>query len=355
MNEIKVSVIIPVYNAIETLCRCIDSVCSQTLKEIEIICVDDGSSDGSTDLLVMLSQTDNRIAVIRQENQYAGVARNRGINMARGNYVTFMDADDVYYSKKVLQNLYKKAKSENADMIKGRFRYIDYRTKKVYADDFSRNSSIGLLLRGNPDFHRCPERFVNAADVPWNGIYRRAFLLENNIEFNRLICVNDHSFYIHCLLKAKKMLFIRSQTVLYTTNRTMSLVSQKSKHFTAQLNSYNIVDALCRNESIAVRRAVMRQELIGVFSLYENMDGVLRDKYRTLLTEFLHGIEEDVIGKDFLGYFRWAEQYSMLRYGGHVNRIHRPVVKRLFDCVREHGFAYTCKFLVKKLIFFLHI
>ena len=71
MGEIKVSIIIPIYNAEKTLRRCIGSVCSQTLKEIEIICVDDGSSDGSMDLLVELAKTDCRINVIRQENQYA--------------------------------------------------------------------------------------------------------------------------------------------------------------------------------------------------------------------------------------------------------------------------------------------
>ena len=352
MGEIKVSIIIPIYNAEKTLRRCIGSVCSQTLKEIEIICVDDGSSDGSMDLLVELAKTDCRINVIRQENQCAGVARNRGIDAAKGRYVTFIDADDVYCSEKVLKSLYNKANTKDADMIKGRFHYIDYNTKKVFADDFSCNSGIGMLLGRKPEFRKHPDRFIHAADVPWNGLYRREFLLENKIEFNRLICVNDHSFYIHCLLKAEHIIFVKTQTVLYTINQTESLVSQKPKHFTAQLQSFEIVDELCRNELIEVRRAIMLQEIIGVFSLYGKLDSISQEKYQIQLAEFLCKIDEDMVGKDFLDYFEWAELYSKLRYNVPVKRLRYSAVKRLKYCIREHGFAYACRLFIEKLNFF---
>ena len=351
MDKIKVSVIIPVYNAEETLQRCVSSVQSQTLKEIEIICVDDGSSDSSAKLLNTLSHKDRRIIVLRQENQYAGVARNKGISIARGSYITFMDSDDIYCSANVLQKLYNKARAKNADMIKGRFRYIDYQTQEVSEDNFSQNSSIGPVLRRNLNFSRYPLRFVHTADVPWNGLYRRKFLLENDIKFNNLMCVNDHSFYIHCLLKSEKILFTRTQTVLYTINRAGSLVANKPIYFTSQLQSYNIVENLCHDEPLSIRRAVMRQELIGVFSLYRKMDSILQEKFRTQFADFLCGIDENVVGKDFLNYFEWAEQYSMLRHGICVNPIRRPAVRKFLDCMQEHGVSYTCRLLIKKLKF----
>ena len=343
MNGIKVTVIIPVYNAEKTLRRCIESVCAQTLKEIEIICVDDGSTDTSAELLRKIAGSDSRIKVLYQENRYAGVARNNGINAAQGRYVTFMDADDVYYSDSVLQALYRTAERHSADMVKGRFCYLDYKSGEQSSDDFSRNSSVDGFIMLNPVFRRRPERFVHAADVPWNGLYRRDFLLQNGIEFNNLVCVNDHSFYIGCLLKARKIRFVRTKTVLYTINRDGSLVSAKPSHFSSQTDSYRIVDAMCREEPADVRRAVMRQELVGVFSLYNRLDSAARDTLRSVFTEFLRCVDEEVIGADFLSSFEWAEQYSLLRYGTEIKRRRLPLIRRAADCCREHGAGYTIR------------
>ena len=94
MEEIKVSVIIPVYNAEEHLEQCLDSILCQTLKEIEIICVDDGSKDSSPAILAEYAKKDNRVRVIRQENGGAGKARNTGLSAAKGKYLSFLDADD---------------------------------------------------------------------------------------------------------------------------------------------------------------------------------------------------------------------------------------------------------------------
>lgn len=109
MNQIKVSVIIPVYNAQSYLDNCLDSVLTQTLKEIEIICIDDGSTDTSYELIKKYSERYVNVIALHQENQGAGPARNRGIDCAQGQYVCFMDADDYYAGNHVLELLYTKA------------------------------------------------------------------------------------------------------------------------------------------------------------------------------------------------------------------------------------------------------
>ena len=91
-----VSVIIPVYNAEAYLEECLDSVVNQTLKNIEIICVNDGSTDNSLDILKEYQEKDDRVIIINQENQGAGVARNQGIKVAKGNYLSILDADDFF-------------------------------------------------------------------------------------------------------------------------------------------------------------------------------------------------------------------------------------------------------------------
>ena len=111
----KVSVIIPVYNVEEYLRECLDSVVNQTLKEIEIICVDDGSTDNSLEILKEYAKKDSRITVITQQNLHAGVARNAGLAVARGEYLSFLDSDD-FFELNMLEETYEVAKTENSDL-----------------------------------------------------------------------------------------------------------------------------------------------------------------------------------------------------------------------------------------------
>ena len=106
---IKVSIIIPVYNDEEYLKECLNSVCAQTLKEKEIVCINDGSTDGSLSILENYAESYDNIVVISQANLGVGSARNVGINAARGDFIAFMDADDYYPSEDVLECLYRNA------------------------------------------------------------------------------------------------------------------------------------------------------------------------------------------------------------------------------------------------------
>ena len=105
----KVSVIIPVYNVEEYLRECLDSVINQTLKEIEIICVDDGSTDNSLEILKEYAKKDNRITVISRKNKGVGYSRNEGINVSKGKFIAFMDPDDYYPDLSVLNTMFNKA------------------------------------------------------------------------------------------------------------------------------------------------------------------------------------------------------------------------------------------------------
>jgi len=119
MEKPKISVIIPVYSAEETLNRCLDSVLCQTLPEIEIICIDDASTDGSGEILHNYASTDKRIKLIEfTENKGAAVARNSAINISRGEYLGFVDSDD-YIDKDFYLDLYTNSDSGKAEIVKG--------------------------------------------------------------------------------------------------------------------------------------------------------------------------------------------------------------------------------------------
>ena len=112
----KISIIIPVYNAEKYISRCLDSVITQDYTNLEIICINDGSKDKSLAILQDYAQKDSRIIVISQSNQGAASARNYGLSVATGKYISFIDADD-WVRADYLESLYKLQKSESADMV----------------------------------------------------------------------------------------------------------------------------------------------------------------------------------------------------------------------------------------------
>lgn len=114
-DEIKVSVVMPVYNAENYLFDSLGNVLKQTLKDIEVICVDDGSTDRSAEIIEDYASRDFRLSLIRQKNQYAGAARNAGLAKCRGKYVVFWDADD-RFALDALEKLYTKAEADEADL-----------------------------------------------------------------------------------------------------------------------------------------------------------------------------------------------------------------------------------------------
>lgn len=119
VEKIKVSVIIPVYNMGQYLEQCLTNILEQTLKEIEVICINDGSTDNSLDILNRYKEKNSNIKVISQKNQGSGLARNLGINIANGEFVAFVDADDYYAENDVLEYLYNCAKRENVSICGG--------------------------------------------------------------------------------------------------------------------------------------------------------------------------------------------------------------------------------------------
>lgn len=133
---IKVSVIIPVYNSQEFIGGCLQQVLAQSLQEIEVVCVDDGSTDDSADIVALAAQRDSRVKLIRQENAGPGLARNVGIAAATGEFVTFLDADDRYSSDDYLRVLYEGAVDNGVD-VSGACFYNDHagRLEKDFSND----------------------------------------------------------------------------------------------------------------------------------------------------------------------------------------------------------------------------
>lgn len=136
---VKISVIIPVYNDEKYLRECLDSVSCQTLEDIEIICIDDGSTDSSPEILNEYSK-DSRITIISQPNQGSAIARNRGLDIARGKYIGFLDADDIYINPESLEAMFNAAEKYDADMISANLKFLTQNRKIVSNPHYDRGT-----------------------------------------------------------------------------------------------------------------------------------------------------------------------------------------------------------------------
>ena len=137
---VKISVIIPIYNAEKYLNECLDSICTQTLNDIEIICVNDGSTDSSLKILEEYEKNDDRLVIISQTNKGSAISKNNGVDIARGEYIGFLDADDIYIDSKSLEMMYNAGKDYGSEMISGNLKFISQKRKIIPCYDYEKGN-----------------------------------------------------------------------------------------------------------------------------------------------------------------------------------------------------------------------
>lgn len=188
LSDIKISLIIPVYNNEIWLPACLNSLLSQTLREIEILCIDDGSTDSSHDILEQYAQKDTRIVIFTQPNAGASSARNKGLEMAKGQYIGFVDSDDLIHPA-FCEKLWNMAENAKADMV-----FCDF----TISGGMEKNFPIDTPSSSAPPevFEGIPTLFSRFPIVIWNRIIRRSLLSRYQIHFDcELSYAEDFCFH----------------------------------------------------------------------------------------------------------------------------------------------------------------
>ena len=165
----KISVIVPVYNVEKYLTECIESICSQSLEDLEIICVNDGSTDNSLDILNDFAKQDKRIIVINKANSGYGHTINMGLNAATGEYIGIIESDD-FADKNMFEDLYKLAKDNDADIAKGD--WFNYWSKNKFARKNNRISSAKAFQLTNS---KKDKSLLRINPSVWSAVYKRIF------------------------------------------------------------------------------------------------------------------------------------------------------------------------------------
>ena len=219
MGRPKVSIVVPIYNVEKYLRQCLDSVVNQTLKEIEIICVDDGSTDSSPEIIQEYVEKDNRVKVISKPNSGYGNSMNRGFDMAEGEYIGIVESDD-YAEPNMFEVLYRIASKNRLDIVKSGYYFY-------YSIPTERNEKIEIVSKARENVIFCPAtdfkapmemvEFFNLKPTIWSAIYRRDFIRENNIRFNETpgASFQDASFNFKVMALAKRVQLIRDAFLHY--------------------------------------------------------------------------------------------------------------------------------------------
>lgn len=247
---VKVSVIVPVFNAEQYLLQCLESISKQTLKEIEIISIDDGSTDCSKNILERYAEIEERMQIISQENHGVSFARNRGLEKASGEFVAFVDADD-YIELDMLERLYKSAKKFDSDIV-------------VFSGDvvpgFSAETEWILryldVSAGYYKYFESDVLFKETGTIPFmcNKFYNRRFLEKFQLRFDEnLVLGEDQAFQFSAFPCAKNILFLPDKFYHYRALHEKSTVYhfanqevEKCKNHLKMLESI-ICEWICRN------------------------------------------------------------------------------------------------------------
>lgn len=270
MNKIKVSIIIPMLNSVKYLEECLKSVRNQSLKDIEIICVDAGSTDGTLELINSYANKDERISIINSDKKSYGVQMNKGIEAAKGEYVAIFESDD-YASPEMFANLYNKTFDNKPDFVKGGYvQFCDIFGKRVSEEIVKKDRNIGKLitLGDSPEY-----RLFDYLSI-WSGIYKKDFLDKNNICLNESpgASYQDAGFSMLVALLAETCIYTNDCGYNYRIDNVNSSVKDESK-ISCIVDEYDFINKELMERQILDRNiAVVNQHrLYGYFWNYKRL------------------------------------------------------------------------------------
>ncbi len=347
-----VSVIIPAYNSEKNIRKCVDSVIAQTLTDIEIILVDDGSTDSTGKIFDEYKNADPRIQVIHQKNAGAGAARNHGMEYATGEYLSILDADD-FFEPNMLELSYQKARRTQADLVVFASDLYDDSTEAFRPNDYSirwhllPNKQPFCALDVKEDVFRV---FVGWA---WDKLFRTEFVREKNLQFQVQRTTNDMLFVFSAILGAKRIVAMEDVLAHYRRGEgSLSVTREKSWHC--------FYDALT-----ALKQQMIQWELYDRFERdFINYSLNFSLWHLNTLCEPTHSMLEAKLREEWfdeLGITSHPREYfyNKKEHNQYLAITGQPVPEdierdqslpaRMIQYVKSYGLKRTCKKLVQKI------
>lgn len=277
-----VSIIIPVYNVEHYLKKCMNSVINQTLRDIEIICIDDGSSDLSSQILDGFAVKDRRVRVIHKSNSGYGHAMNIGIEAAKGEYIGIVESDD-YILPNMYETLYEVAKRLNVDVVKSDFYYYWERD----------NATLLKRIISFPKYYNKvildKKKMLYSTELiaNWSGLYRRSMIMEHGIKHNETpgASFQDIGFYFQSMSFCQSLVWINDAFYMYRQDNPNSSVKSKQKMM-SKLKEYDFVEKILenKNDQLTLQRCIYYR-FAGMRNTFIRLDDSLKMPFLNIVRE----------------------------------------------------------------------
>ena len=301
----KVSVILPIYNVAKYLPKCLDSILGQTLKDIEVICVNDESPDNSLEVLRQYAGLDARIKIINQQNSGPGMARNNGIKQAKGEYVAFVDPDD-WIDEDMLDEMYGAAKKEKADLVECGVMTHNEKNGKTKI----KIEKVADIFGWQDD----PQYVFQGITAGWSKLCRRELLEEKNIVFADGRCAEDQIFTIALRVEANKIVYIKKPFYHYLIRKTS--ITQKPSKANLQVPVFlaDIEESLKKSKDYTVLEEFFVPYAAALAEIHYNKTPKENaEEYKSLCKNKLDKKIVDVF-EELVKPYSWKEKIFSVRY-----------------------------------------
>ena len=255
-----VSVVIPIFNVEEFLEECLDCIVNQSLEDIEIICVNDGSTDRSLDILNKYSKKDNRFIIISQENMGHAAATNVGMALATGKYLYLMDADD-FLALSALEETFNYAEEKNADIVLFQSQYYDNDKKNFFKSELYSIDSVAEFIGDSVvNYKDLGDLIFEIPVTPWSKLYNNSFIKNINVKFPEGLIFDDNIFFWDVLFNADRIVCLKKY---FFTRRWYDYSSTR-------LGDYRYLD------SIEISNLIISQ--FKKYGVFEEFKGILYNR-----------------------------------------------------------------------------
>lgn len=312
----KVSVILPIYNVQDYLRECLESVVNQTLKDIEIICVNDGSKDDSLNIIREYEQKDERIVVITGPNGGYGKAMNKGLDRASGEYIGIVEPDD-YVSLNMFEELYQAAVEHNLDLVKSdfyRFTRDESGTEnRKYEQIDSTGKRYGELL--NPSQDPSTIRFTLNT---WTGIYKREMIEKYHIRHHETpgASFQDNGFFWQTFMHAEKAMILNNAYYLNRRDNPNSSVQSKEKVYCMNIEYDFIRNLLMEDRAVWERFKYMYwwKKYFNYMFTYERIGQQYKQEYlERMRQEYRRAMQKGELSEQEFTVMEWKQIQALIR------------------------------------------
>jgi len=280
---VKVSIIIPIYNVERFLKRCLNSVINQSLEDIEIICINDGSTDNSLSIIKEFSENDSRIKTYNRTNHGLGASRNFGIRKALGEYILFVDSDD-WIELDTCEKLFSVAKKNNLDILQGKFNKVDddgHKNSYHFFNSYPKNNVMTGL-----DFFNKAQPILS---YNWDKLWKRDFFLNNNLYNIENIFYEDLVTTYKAYILAEKVMYIDFPFYNYYINsNSITNVSLNKKHIKGRVYQFSSLFDLIESNNLFNHKGIaysFLHHLDVIVKIYINSSN---NKERLKLKHFIY-------------------------------------------------------------------